>query len=223
VSALPVSSPVIRPPAGPRRGPGASPRPATPPLRVAERRATPARAPFVLLVSFLLGAGLIGVLLVNTWLAQGSFTLHQLQLDHSKYADQSQALAQSLAADAAPQTLAIRAGALGMLPAPNPVFKRTADGAVVGVPTRAWPPPPPPPAPSPSAAVSDSATPAPSASASTAGAAAKPSTSVPPATAAKPSTVARPSAAAQPSVSARPSAVAKPSAKPTAAPSGGHG
>src|SRR5665213_2829922 len=128
----------------------------TPPLRVVRPRATPPRAPFVLLVSALLGGGLVMVLLVNTWLAQGSFTAHTLTLEQSKYADDEQALSQSIAQRAAPQALAARAVALGMVPAPNPVFRRASDGAVLGAPTVAWAPPPPPPSPSPTPSASAS-------------------------------------------------------------------
>ncbi len=187
----------------PRRNPAA-------PLRVVQSRPSAARTPFVLLVSGLLAAGLIGVLLVNTRLAQGSFAVNQLQLQQSKYADQVQALSQAVADAQAPQALGARAIALGMVPAPNPVFKR--DGTVLGAATVARkPPPPPPPSPSwsPTPTPSPSATTSPSPTAST-------STSASASVSASGSAKASPSASAinKPSTSGSPKASG--SSKPTA-------
>jgi len=53
------------------------------------------------------------VLLVNTWLAQGSFTVHTLTIEQSKYADDEQALTQSIAQRAAPQGRRLEAGQAG--------------------------------------------------------------------------------------------------------------
>jgi hypothetical protein len=125
------------------------------------------------------------VLLINTWLAQGSFTVKRLQDQQTAVGNQAQAIAQQIAAQSAPEALAVRAAELGMVPAPNPVFK-TKDGAVLGVAQTAQvavrpAPPPPPPAATPSASTSSS----PSASANP-----SPKTSTPPkpsAPAAKPS------------------------------------
>ena len=82
------------------------------------------------------------MLLVNTWLAQGSFTVHQLQLDA---VDLRRPVAGARAVDrrpSAPQALAARAMALGMVAAPNPVFKRTST-ARSSARRPAWAPPPP--------------------------------------------------------------------------------
>jgi hypothetical protein len=130
---------------------------------VGERKSA-ARAPFVLLVAGLLAGGLVLVLLVNTWLAQGSFTLRQLQQQQSDLRVQSQALAQKINTESAPQVLAAKAQAMGMVPAPAPVFK-TASGKVLGRPEPGVAPPPPQP-PSPSTTPSASTSPTASASAS---------------------------------------------------------
>ncbi|HEY8729546.1 MAG TPA: hypothetical protein VIL94_08170 [Acidothermaceae bacterium] len=225
-------------PSAPRNSalPATPPTRTAPPLRVVRPRATAPRAPFVLLVSVLLGGGLVMVLLVNTWLAQGSFTVHTLTIEQSKYADDEQALTQSIALRAAPQALAAHAIALGMVPAPNPVFRRASDGSVIGAPTVAWAPPPPVVAqpsatpspsvtpspsasasPSPSASASPSASPAPTASATgspAAGTPAKAPVVMP--TATKPG-AAVPPAATKPAAAATKS-VAPPAAKPTATP-----
>jgi hypothetical protein len=89
----------------------------------APRRA--AKAPFVVLVLSLLTAGL---------LAQDSFVLHALEKRTAELADEEQALQEQVAAEAAPQVLAPRARALGMVPSQNPVFLRLADGRILGVP-----------------------------------------------------------------------------------------
>jgi hypothetical protein len=207
-----------------------SSRPGQRPLRVVRPRRHAARAPFVVLVSLVLGSGLVFLLLVNTWLAAGSFTVHSLQASQSSLADQQQALAQTIASESTPQQLARRAAALGMVPAPNPVF-RAPTGAVLGVQTVAQAPPKPAPSPTASPSVSPSASPSATPSGS-----AKPSTSPSPSASAgaeatgpaaagatKPSTSAGAKAGPTPSAKAGVSPSAKagvsPSAKPGATPS----
>jgi hypothetical protein len=132
MSTVPIASP------GPRRAPRplGTPAPASrPPLRVVPPRAIrPARTPFVLLVTGLLSLGLIALLLLNTALAEGSFTLSALQRDQAVLAGRAQALEQDLARLQAPQRLADQARALGMVPAGNPVFLTTPDGKILGEP-----------------------------------------------------------------------------------------
>lgn len=172
--------------------PGA-PRPKrdNPSLRAVPTPRTPARAPFVVLVAFLLASGLVLVLLVNTWLAQGSFEMQQLQRQKVSLDVGAQAVSQHIADESAPHALAAKAAAMGLVPAPNPVFK-TADGSVLGVANKAVRPVPPPPPPMP--------TPTPSANAAVApGTAASPGSSASAKPAAKP--------AAQPSASAAKTAV----------------
>ncbi len=115
----------------------------------APRRA--AKAPFVVLVLSLLTAGLLALLLLNTVLAQDSFVLHALEKRTAELADEEQALQQQVAAEAAPQVLAPRARALGMVPSQNPVFLRLADGRILGVPRPAAAPVVPKPAATPAA------------------------------------------------------------------------
>lgn len=129
-----------------------APRPADrvgPRLAVVPRPTTrPARAPFVLLVLGLLAGGLVALLLLNTALAQGAFTVHDLTTRLASLSDRAQTLEQQLAVEEAPDRLAQRARALGMVPNPDPVFLRPSDGAVLGVPR----PAPALPAPQPTAA-----------------------------------------------------------------------
>jgi len=124
-------------PSAPRRAPRPVPRPAPsrPPLTVVRPRATtPARTPFVLLVAGILSTGLVTLLLLNTALSQGSFTVTDLQQRAAALADREQALAQELARNESPPWLASSAGKLGMVPSRSPVFLRTSDGKVLGEP-----------------------------------------------------------------------------------------
>lgn len=94
-------------------------------------------APFVVLVVTLLAAGLVGLLMLNTVLAQDAFVLKDLRRTAAALTDQQQALMQDVAAAASPAQLAARARELGMVENRNPVFIRLADARVLGVPAPA--------------------------------------------------------------------------------------
>lgn len=114
-----------------------------PPVRAVESPSVaPARAPFVALVLVVLSLGLGALLLLNTLLAQGSFTLHALEGKVADLADREQELQQRAAELASPQRLARSAAALGMVPSENPAFLRAEDGKVLGEPVPAADPPP---------------------------------------------------------------------------------
>jgi hypothetical protein len=95
----------------------------------------------VIAVLLLLVVGLGTLLLLNTYLAQGSFALQELQTKVSRLSDQEQALQEKAAKLAGPQRLARKAAGLGMVAAPNPAFLRAADGKVLGDPIPAPPRP----------------------------------------------------------------------------------
>ncbi|WP_105968510.1 hypothetical protein [Streptomyces geranii] len=97
-----------------------------------------ARTPFVLLVVFLLGGGLIGLLVLNSALSEGGFRLDDLQRDTKSLTDEEQALQRDVDAYAAPDALQRRAGELGMVPGGDPAFLNP-DGTVKGVPGPAEP------------------------------------------------------------------------------------
>jgi hypothetical protein len=88
-------------------------------------------------VLILLSLGLGALLLLNTLLAQGSFTLHTLNAQLTELTDREQALQQRASELAAPQRLARHANALGMVPSQNPAFLREEDGKVLGEPVPA--------------------------------------------------------------------------------------
>jgi hypothetical protein len=115
----------------PSRSPGRAPRPT---LRVVQVPAVDrGRTAFVIGCMLLLVGGLLALLMINTALGQGSFTLHDLQQRSDELGDQQQALRQDIDAQAAPQRLAARATALGMVPSQGAAFIRLPDGRLLGV------------------------------------------------------------------------------------------
>ena len=123
-------------------------RPAPPArLRVVAAGHSRVRMRLAVLCIGLLGGGLVLLLLLNISLSRGSYELYQRQAQQNLLDEQVQSLQQGLLAEQAPQSLAARARALGMVPAPNPAFVRIGDGKVLGSAT-----PAPTPMPSPTAA-----------------------------------------------------------------------
>lgn len=98
-------------------------------------------AAFSIICATLLAAGLIGLLLLNTALAQGSFTLHDLRATSAQLTDSEDSLTQSLEASKSPANLAAKAADMGMVPAQSVAFLRLSDGRVLGVAKPAKAPP----------------------------------------------------------------------------------
>ncbi|OIK29313.1 septum formation initiator family protein [Streptomyces malaysiense] len=103
-------------------------------------RAKAARTPFVLLVVLLLGGGLIGLLVLNSALSEGSFELADLQKRTQNLTDEEQALQRDIDAYSSPDALERRAHELGMVPGGDPAFLDP-NGRVEGVPRAAVPEP----------------------------------------------------------------------------------
>ena len=99
-------------------------------------RGQAARAPFVLLVVVLLGGGLIGLLVLNSALSEGSFQLDDLKQRTKELTDEEQALQRDIDAYSAPRALQRRARELGMVPGGDPAFLDP-DGSVKGLPSPA--------------------------------------------------------------------------------------
>jgi hypothetical protein len=76
----------------------------------------------VVLVLAVLTLGLIGLLLLNTALQQGSFALDELETKTATLRDRQTALAEDVAARGAPAALAEQARRLGMVPVEDPQF-----------------------------------------------------------------------------------------------------
>lgn len=93
----------------------------------------PGNGVFAALCMVLLCAGLVGLLMLNTAMAEGSFTLHNLQSTSGELADTQDALTQAIDAQRSPANLATRATKLGMVPADSAAFLRLSDGKVLGV------------------------------------------------------------------------------------------
>lgn len=118
----------VAPRAHPRRAAEAQP------LRVVDGAVgRPGNALFAVLCVLLLAGGLIGLLVLNTTMAEGSFTLHRLQATSGELTDSEQALTAAIDAQEAPANLAARAAHLGMVPADSAAFLRLSDGKVLGV------------------------------------------------------------------------------------------
>ncbi|MGC9380175.1 septum formation initiator family protein [Streptomyces sp. MH13] len=92
-----------------------------------------ARAPFVLLVVVLLGGGLIGLLVLNSAMSEGSFQLEDLKKETKELTDEEQSLQRDIDAYSAPRALQRRARELGMVPGGDPAFLAP-DGTVKGSP-----------------------------------------------------------------------------------------
>jgi hypothetical protein len=114
----------------------------TQPLRVvAAASAKPGNGWFAALCMVLLAGGLVALLMLNTAMAEGSFTLNHLQNTSGELADTQEALNQSIDAQSSPASLAARAAKLGMVPADSAAFLRLSDGKVLGVASAAKPDP----------------------------------------------------------------------------------
>ena len=107
---------------------------------VAPRRAHLHGAPFVAVLVSMLVAGLLGLLVLNTVLAQGSFALFGLRTDNRVLADREQSLLREVEALRSPQALAARATEMGMVQGAVPAFLRLSDGVVLGTDVAALPP-----------------------------------------------------------------------------------
>ena len=112
-------------------------------LRVVAPRRLPraSSGTFVLVVGGLLSLGLLGLLALNTLLAQGSFATHELAQERALLTVREQALQQEVAVLESPQELARRAVELGMVASDNPVFLDLRTNRILGTPKPGYRPP----------------------------------------------------------------------------------
>lgn len=87
---------------------------------------------FATICMVVLAVGLLTLLMLNTQLAQGAFTLHDLQVSSGTLTDQEHELTRALDAERNPAALAKRAIELGMVPATSMAFIRLEDGVILG-------------------------------------------------------------------------------------------
>lgn len=104
------------------------------PVRVKARR-----APFVVVVLTLLAAGLVGLIVLSTFMQAQAFRIDDLQREATLLQAQKDQLTSEVERMQSPAGLADRALAEGMVPNANPVFLRLGDGAVIGDPVPAEP------------------------------------------------------------------------------------
>jgi hypothetical protein len=93
------------------------------------------RGAFAIVLVAVLVSGLIGLLLLNTVLAQQAFRLHDLERRATSLGDVEQQLREQVDQLTQPDAVATRAAAQGMVPGCDPGFVR-ADGTVVGTVTK---------------------------------------------------------------------------------------
>ena len=77
---------------------------------------------FAIFVTSISVAGFLGLLGINTLLAQDAFTLSNLKIEAKMVADQRDAITRSIDSHSAPEALAKAATALGMKPSQTPIF-----------------------------------------------------------------------------------------------------
>ncbi|WP_435833143.1 cell division protein FtsL [Kitasatospora purpeofusca] len=112
-------------------------------ITVRPGRSVRGRTPFAVLVVLLLGAGLLGLLALNTALNEGSFELSRLNRQTTVLTDEQQGLQHQIDQNSAPDALSRRAVELGMVPAGGMAFLDLPNGgAVVGTPKPAQDSPP---------------------------------------------------------------------------------
>lgn len=117
------------------------PSPALRPDAATEPETVPGAAPalmprlrLVLLVLGLVGAGVLGVLMINTRINENAFRIDDLRQRQDTLDLQEQQLSGELAEFDSPGNLAAEARRLGLVPAGTPAYIRLPDGRVIGVP-----------------------------------------------------------------------------------------
>lgn len=125
----PLSPPREAQPSAPERGDGQR-RPALRPVTPPHRRL--ARVPFVLVLIGIVGAGMAGLLLLNTSLQDQAFEVRTVQRRATELAYTQAGLEEQADVLAAPEVLARRASALGMRANPLPAFLVLPSGKIIG-------------------------------------------------------------------------------------------
>jgi len=92
------------------------------------------RAPFVALVLVLVIAGVIGILVLNTKIAENAFRLHDLRAEQNSLDLKQQRLERELARKESPGELAAQAARNGLVPSRTPAFIVLPDGREVKMP-----------------------------------------------------------------------------------------
>lgn len=111
---------------------------------LAGRKGKPSLLPFVAVLLVLGLLGMVALLLLNTELNKGAFTIKQQKATATKLTQEAQQIQESLARLNGAGALASQASELGMVPNGNPAFLAP-NGSVLGSPSAAATPTPTPP------------------------------------------------------------------------------
>lgn len=95
------------------------------------------RGVFAMVITGGLGLGLVAMLLINTTVAQGAFTVSELKSQQRELNQALATLTEQVEAAGAPALLEQRARELGMVPSETPVFIEVPNGEVLGKPKAA--------------------------------------------------------------------------------------
>lgn len=95
------------------------------------------KAPFVVVVMAVLGAGLVGLVLMSTVLQAQSFEAAKLERTAATLEAKQQLIGREVDQLQSPANVARHALELGMVPNANPTFLRLSDGQVFGTPKAA--------------------------------------------------------------------------------------
>ena len=123
----------------PRTSPRRAAAPAPRQLKVVAPPEIQGNGVFLALCVALLLGGFVGVLMLNTAMAKGYYTMRDLQRRSDALTDQQDSLRHTIDSVSGPGPLARRARDLGMVPAETAAFLRLSDGKVLGVATKAKP------------------------------------------------------------------------------------
>ena len=104
---------------------------------VPRTRTRTSNLPFVTLVSFVLLAGVIGLLMFNTSMQQAAFTATTMEQQAATLSAREQTLRMELDVLRDPQRVALKAQRMGLVIPATPAFLRLSDGEVLGTPTPA--------------------------------------------------------------------------------------
>ncbi|MDI1464870.1 hypothetical protein QEZ54_28260 [Catellatospora sp. KI3] len=92
------------------------------------------RTPFVLLIVVVVVAGVLGILVLNTKIAENGLHLTELNHKQAQLDLREQQVSQEIAEAESPGRLEAAAKRLGLVPAGAPAFIRLPDGKIIGVP-----------------------------------------------------------------------------------------
>ena len=95
------------------------------------------RTPFVVVLLAMIGAGLVGLIVLSTYMQSQAFTLDRLQAQARDLQTQQDALEREVSDLESPRNVGLRAVGYGMVPSQTPVYLRLSDGRVIGRPEAA--------------------------------------------------------------------------------------